>query len=109
MIFFLGIDLSKIVLASGQMLEEEIIEMFDSKEQAENSSFYHTKTLYSYIGPDWDSYFDFEKITTGKVIIHNKLRDSPVREKERLLSSIKLTLNHEILYLLSIFQRFEPP
>ena len=69
MIFFLGIDLSKTVLASGQMLEEEIIEMFDSKEQAENSSFYHTKTLYSYIGPDWDSSFDFEKITTGKVII----------------------------------------
>ena len=91
------------------MLEEEIIEMFDSKEQAENSSFYHTETLYSYIGPDWDSSFDFEKITTGKVIIHSKLRDSPVREKERLLRSIKLTLNHEILYLLSIFQRFEPP
>ena len=52
------------------MSEEEIIEIFDSKEQAENSSFYHTKTLYSYIGPDWYSSFDFEKITSGKVIIH---------------------------------------
>jgi hypothetical protein len=52
------------------MSEEEIIEMFDSKEQAENSSFYQTKFLYSYIGPDWIGSFDFEKITSGKVIIH---------------------------------------